>query len=138
MLWRHENFLLLLIAKQRSSSVVYTAKENFEVNLKFKIKLYLNQQSALIKEIFSNSELLRFCHLEGHEWCKGNFCIPLFSVLLTRWSCNGSMLLFHHWRNQRNIGFSKVVTYYSLDLFLLIEGSCIYGKQSVLVWFIGR
>ena len=39
--------------------------------------LYLNQQSALVKGIIRNSELLEFCHLKRYEWCKVNFCIPL-------------------------------------------------------------
>ena len=76
--------------------------------------LYLNQQGALVKEIFRNSELLEFCQLERYEWCKVNFCIPLFSVFLTRRSCNGGELLFRHRRNQRN---TRVV---SVRLFLTI------------------
>ena len=65
--------------------------------------LYLNQQGALVKKIFRNSELLEFCHFERYEWCSVNILIPLFSVLLTCRSCNGGALLFRHWWNQRNI-----------------------------------
>ena len=70
--------------------------------------LYLNQQGALVKEIFRNSELLEFCDLEMYEWSNVNFCITLFSVLLTRRSCNGGVLLFCHQRNQRNIKMVSV------------------------------
>ena len=44
----------------------YAVKENFEVKI-------------IVKKIFSNSELLKFCHLEWYERCKVNFCILLFS-----------------------------------------------------------
>ena len=83
----------------------YTAKKKklWSENNGISCWLYLNQQGTLVKEIFRNSELLEFCHLERYEWCKVNFCIPLFSVLLTRRSCNGGALLFRHRRNQRNI-----------------------------------
>ena len=65
--------------------------------------LYLNQQSALVKEIFRSSEFLKLCHLGRYEWCKVNFCISLVSVSLTRQSRNqGGLLLLRHWRNQRN------------------------------------
>ena len=97
--------------------------------------LYLNQQGALVKEIFRNSELLEFCHLERYEWCYVNFCIPLFSILLTRRNCNSGALFFRHWWNKRNIRMVSVrvyLTYYSLALFLLIQGSCMQSSQ---FWF---
>ena len=60
---RYEKFLSLLIAKQRLSSVVIRQKKLLsEINSTSRW-LYLNQQGALVKEIFRNSELLEFCHL---------------------------------------------------------------------------
>ena len=44
----------------------YAVKENFEVKI-------------IVKKIFSNSELLKFCQLEWYERCKVNFYILLFS-----------------------------------------------------------
>ena len=50
--------------------VCYAVKKNFEVKIIIYSTLcwlYLNQQGALVKEIFRNSELLEFCHLERYE-----------------------------------------------------------------------
>ena len=63
---RYEKFLSLLIAKQRLSSVVILQKKLLsEINSTSRW-LYLNQQGALVKEIFRNSELLEFCHLDRY------------------------------------------------------------------------
>ena len=57
---RYEKFLSLLIAKQRLSSVVILQKKLLsEINSTSRW-LYLNQQGALVKEMFRNSELLEF------------------------------------------------------------------------------
>ena len=55
--------------------------------------LYLNQQSALVKEIFRNLELFKFCHLERYEsgLNKFNICVHWF---LCRW--NGFAHMFVH------------------------------------------
>ena len=63
---RYEKFLSLLIAKQRLSSVVMLQKKLLSEINSTSSWLYLNQQGALVKEIFRNSKLLEFCHLDRY------------------------------------------------------------------------
>ena len=65
--------------------------------------LHLNQQGALVRKDSGTQNFWNFVLWRGIKWCNVNFCIPLFSVLLTCRSCNVGVLLFRHWRNQRNI-----------------------------------
>ena len=50
------------------------------------------------------------------------FCLHVEAVMVARFS----------FLKKRKNGFSKIVTYYSLALFLVIEGSCMQSNQ---FWF---
>ena len=126
MLRRYEKFLSLLIAKRKSSNVVTLRNSTSHW-------LYRNQEGALVKEIFRNSELLELCHLERYEWSKVNLYPPFFSFahapkLLRR----RASLSSYHESKKHYIGSSRIITYYSPALFLLIEGFCMRSDQ---FWF---
>ena len=91
--------------------------------------MYFNQQGALVKKIFRNLELI---------WRGANdavlifvspyfeFCLSTEAAVVARFS-----FIIEGIKETEN-GYSKNITYYSLALFLLIEGSCMQNNQ---FWF---